>query len=360
MHKEEITRRVRRIVRWIPDCDPEDVLQKTFLRIKNAARYDPRRPFVPYAISVAWTVAIDEYRKRQREQGTRDGYARAWRPPSARRFELLEILNRLLALTFGGSLGLAPERVIVFSFAKLLEWKPRLLAEKTSSSLVELALVIEREFKEASGLPDAMIEPITAFRSSLADDPAVSEKLLVEYLTASAVMKKRDNDGWLAWLSDRISDWSYRAERVVLRYAVFDMPDIIGHLVEARLHPHEIIAYGCLEFLERTSEARALRDLSQRSLLELSDSIEKGCLSMVDRGEYALTEAFDTLRRRLRRRARDELTRKGEDVRYGTIRERNPQLAESTLRDYLGPNATADLKEWTDLVRVQIRGWFRD
>ena len=50
----------------VPETDRDDLYQETCLRLYRAAgRYDPRRPFLPWALTVARRVMFNEFRSRK-------------------------------------------------------------------------------------------------------------------------------------------------------------------------------------------------------------------------------------------------------------------------------------------------------
>ena len=74
---EELVRRRRSgLVRFLTSftqsaADADDLVQETFLRAyRNLANYDPRKPFLPWLYVIARRLAINLFRKRERQRET--------------------------------------------------------------------------------------------------------------------------------------------------------------------------------------------------------------------------------------------------------------------------------------------------
>ena len=74
---EELVRRRRSgLVRFLASftqsaADAEDLVQETFLRVyRNLPRYDPRKPFLTWLYVIARRLAINLFRKRERQRET--------------------------------------------------------------------------------------------------------------------------------------------------------------------------------------------------------------------------------------------------------------------------------------------------
>ncbi len=74
---EELVRRRRsELVHFLASftqsaADAEDLVQETFLRAyRNLANYDPRKPFLPWLYVIARRLAINLFRKRERQRET--------------------------------------------------------------------------------------------------------------------------------------------------------------------------------------------------------------------------------------------------------------------------------------------------
>jgi hypothetical protein len=361
-HKEQIRRRVCQVVGWMPDCDTDDVLSETFLRIVKAGTYDGSRPFVPYAISAAVSAAFEARRKRKREENARLRYLKekdSSSPDVSRPVDILagrrsselrlRRFEQFFRLVFHGPFD--EDRVhqlIVFGFTKLLGWAPEKVLESQflDTSLTRLELLFEERFIEKAGCAEEWIRSeLALLRSFLSDEEELGKKKL------RACFASQDEKR----MSGNIYDWSHRVERSVLRrVAALDIPELVGYVVDGRLHPHEIIVYGLTQLLGEKC-AKVLNARSNQPLQQLGDSIERRCLKMAPRRAGATRQAFGQLRRTLNRCACEVLVRSEDAYRYADLLRRNPPIEKTELREYFSTAPERDLEKWIDLVRGQIR-----
>ncbi len=396
---EKLRRHVRWIVASVPDSDENDVLQHVWRKV--FAGYDPKAgSFISFAKRAARNRALDLVRSPElvRRLDAEDADIEAFSEQISdvdTRISRWQVFNRFARLVFDGSLP--PEQVIIFGYCRLLEYKPReIITPKPAKEgepqdkdlrpyqLAELVDMFEEEYAWKSPIP---IETISSWLKPLRDSFLGKGSLgitpLDNHFTSTTVTGQRAE----------VSKWWKHVEMVAMRKIVFDLPDILEDLAESPLHPHEIVAYGCIELLRMypknvvTScatlvlpkllariEEGCLEQLRARIKDECQEQfrarvkeecpeqhrarIEKECLEQFRKRAPAIGRAFDELRNKLLRPASREFISETDKLRYKNLLQHDPKLKETTLGAYFGGNAKKDdIIEWRDRVKRYIRGW---
>jgi hypothetical protein len=144
---------------------------------------------------------------------------------------------------------------------------------------------------------------------------------------------------------------------------MFDLPELLRHISE-ELHPHQVIAYGCVALLGQIPRA-IVSSHSNRPLQDLADSVEAKCVVQTPHRPLAVLDALAPLYEKLDRKASDILKSAGAERRYQKLLGKDPVLRTTTLRDYYGqsepdPALAAEHAEWVEACVSDLTDWRDD